>query len=512
MENQIVNVPLTSIKLSETNEVLRGRITKVSLSDLANSINEVGVIQPVTVRPILHSEEGFTYELVIGERRVRACKIAGMENIPAMIRDLSDDMALIVQITENIQRQDVHPLHECEGYKLILEKDNTQTAATLATTFGKSESYVLKRLKLDDLIPGAKKDFLANKMNIGHAMILSRLSAEDQHELIESLSKYRGGYTTVPEMERYVDSHFRCTLSNAPFDLNDAELYEKAGACMSCPKRSGTTPLLFSEVKEKDQCYDKDCFRHKVKTVVLKKTIEIINTEPGVALIRDYSSPSDEVNELVKSHNIKVLKENDDFSPKKNDGEKSKGLWLSGERIGHITTIFIKQHIAETITVDDKIAKIQQRVTRFRELDKEKVYAKIVEAITNHPSQNVSFNKKMTADEEAFLWFVIFDKASYSLKRDFLKLMRVSDDQPEKIYNGLKKLKPETKAYMLRRLIIDQYSSNNPASTYGTIIYHIAQQLKGIDVPSFEKEQKEIRHKREANAKAKIKILQQEIK
>lgn len=511
MENQIVNVPLKAIKLSATNDVTRGKITKGSLSELADSIQTVGVIEAVTVRPMLHSEEGFLYELVVGERRVRASRMAGMEDIPARIRDLSDDMALIVQITENIQREGIHPLRECQGYKLILQKDKTQTAATLATTFGKSESYILKRLKLDDLIPAAKKDFLANKMNIGHAMILSRLSPDDQQKLIDSFLKYYGDYRTVADMEKYVDNHFRCTLSNAPFDLADAELCEKAGACMNCPKRSGTMPLLFSEIQENDQCFDRDCFRNKIETFLVRRTTEVINTEPGVALIRDYSEPIEKVTELVRSHNIKVLKEHDDFSTRKNDGQKIKGLWLSGANAGHIKTIYIRNEVQETqtISVEDKIAKIEQRITRFRELDREKVYAKVLEAVANHPFQSLSYNKKMTPDEEVFLWFVIFDKASYVLKTEFLKVMKVTDERPEKVYNAFKKLSAPARAHMLRRIIIDQYSTNDPTSIYATIIYKIAAQLKGVDVETFENSQKEIRDKRETNAKAKIKLLKQ---
>lgn len=282
LSQQVSVVSLKAITVSATNGIFRrpNELTIEALHELAASISQYGVIQPILVRPDHNDEARFI--LICGERRYRASLLAGKTDIPAYVRDVSDEVALILQITENIQREGVHPLNEAKGYKLMMEADNAMTAAELALRFGKSETYIIQRLKLNDLVKEARKHFYENRMHLGHAIIMCRLLPSDQKEIVKRYND-RQGYGTVAELESYVQHNIVNTLSTAPFDKKDAELIKKAGACTSCAKRSGASPLLFADIKEKDKCFDRGCFFAKCERFLFIKTKEVIETQPDVA-------------------------------------------------------------------------------------------------------------------------------------------------------------------------------------------------------------------------------------
>lgn len=509
---QVFIIDLDAISVSKTNGIFRrpNELTKEALSELTASIRQYGVIQPVLLRPEKDAEGKFNgkFILICGERRYHSCQLAEIKDIPAYVVDVTDEVALILQITENIQRKDVHPLNEAKGYKLILEADVNITTAELALRFGKSETYILQRLKLNDLIKDAKKDFYAGKMLLGHAIILCRLLPRDQKELLENY-RNRDYYGTVADLEDHVGRTVMCNLSTAPFDKQDAELYKKAGACMTCVKRSGASPLLFPEIKEKDNCLDRGCFFAKWGLFLVIRVRKAIETEPDVVFLKEgYSEPDENITKMLDEHKLKALKQYDDFTTYESEGAKVKGLWVTGTKAGHITTVFLKK-VAKTVPqgpegIPVQIEMIKHRMERKRELDGEKVYTKILEALKVHPSQKKNFGEKMIPDEEVMLWFIIYDKGGYHIKDDLRRVLGVTKDDPEKMYHAIKTLKAEDRAFILRRVIMDQYGGNYPNSIYGFIIRKIAAGYGDIDIASFEKEQQSICEKREARARERI--------
>ncbi|MEI9921873.1 MAG: hypothetical protein WDO14_24240 [Bacteroidota bacterium] len=114
----------------------------------------------------------------------------------------------------------------------------------------------------------------------------------------------------------------------------------------------------------------------------------------------------------------------------------------------------------------------------------------------------------MFADEEVMLWYIIYDKASYRINDELTRFLGINKETPEKIYTALKNLKPEEKAFILRRVIMDQYADNMPRSSHGFIVKKIAAAYGDIDIAGFEKEQGEICTKREVRARERIKDLQ----
>jgi len=149
--SSIQDIPLEKIRESKTNP--RTQFDQSKLAELAENIRQHGVLQPILVRP-LPKGAADTYELVAGARRYRASKLAGRESIPATVRELTDAQALELQVIENVQRVDVHPLDEAQGYAALIKvQPDTYTLETIASRVGRSPQSVSGRLRLIQLIP-----------------------------------------------------------------------------------------------------------------------------------------------------------------------------------------------------------------------------------------------------------------------------------------------------------------------------------------------------------------------
>ena len=143
------------------------------LQELATSIREKGVIEPIVVRPLATSG---TFEIVAGARRFRASMLAEKVSIPALVRALDDVAALELAVIENQQRENVHPLEEAEGYAALAEADKKFTPAVIAAKVGKSESYIYRRLKLLALEPDLRQALAEDRLTVAHAEKLLRLT------------------------------------------------------------------------------------------------------------------------------------------------------------------------------------------------------------------------------------------------------------------------------------------------------------------------------------------------
>jgi ParB family chromosome partitioning protein len=131
-----------------------------AMQELIQSVKEKGILQPILVRP-----NGNGFVLVCGERRYRASVAAGLTEIPTVIRHLSDDEALELQIIENLQRKDVHPMEEAVAFKSLLDnKQKVHTLEEIAARVGKSEFYVRQRMKLNALTKDWQEVFYSKKM------------------------------------------------------------------------------------------------------------------------------------------------------------------------------------------------------------------------------------------------------------------------------------------------------------------------------------------------------------
>jgi ParB/RepB/Spo0J family partition protein len=176
-------VPMSTIVPSPTNP--RKHFDQVELAELARSIKEVGIIEPIIVRPIAATPKGQGYEIVAGERRWRAANLAELPEVAVIVRPLTDTQVLEIQVIENLQRRDLHPLEEAGGYHALMTRAKYD-AARIAERLGKSAKYVYDRVKLLDLIDDAKKLFMADTITAGHAILLARLEAKDQRRALDT--------------------------------------------------------------------------------------------------------------------------------------------------------------------------------------------------------------------------------------------------------------------------------------------------------------------------------------
>ena len=169
-----------------------------ALNDLANSIKEHGVFQPIIVKKSIKG-----YEIIAGERRYRASKLAGLSKIPAIIRDFSDEQMMEIALLENLQRENLNAIEEAHAYKTMLEKLNI-TQDQLAIKVGKSRSYVTNMLGILRLPKEVQRLVVQDKLSMGHARVLSKL--EDENKIIELANRVVNEGLTVRDIEKITSS------------------------------------------------------------------------------------------------------------------------------------------------------------------------------------------------------------------------------------------------------------------------------------------------------------------
>jgi ParB/RepB/Spo0J family partition protein len=264
---------LDSVLPSPTNP--RKRFDDKDLLDLAVSIKEHGVMQPILVRPVpgLFSH----YEIVAGERRWRASKLAEQETIPAIIKELDNIETMQLQIIENLQRSDLHALEEAEGFRQMLNATGSDqhkpwTAEELGQKIGKSRSYVYASLKLCDMSNFAKDKFLEGKFGRETALLIARVPGEKlQEQLVKYIATSEMSFRSARD---YIHRDFTFDLSKAQWDKFDEKLTGNAPSCMKCPKRSGNFPELFPDIESPDVCTDPTCYSQK-KSAYADRIIKI---------------------------------------------------------------------------------------------------------------------------------------------------------------------------------------------------------------------------------------------
>jgi ParB family transcriptional regulator, chromosome partitioning protein len=289
----VVELPLDLMDESPSNP--RERYDERSLKELAGTINSVGLVQPVIVRP--HPEASGRFELVFGSRRRRASVIAGKNTVPAIIRELNDEQVLVIQFIENEHRENLSPLSQARGYAALMKaKPGLYTVEELSARLGKSDNrYVAERLQLLKLIEPAQKLLGAERLPFRHAFELSRLQPEQQEKALyvcftgfESAEAvlarpHQTVSVSLEGLRQWVSTHCHLDLNHAPFPLDQP----LAGvvACKECPKRAGSAPLLFGDIcQEENTCLDPDCFARK-KSAIVQLQVERLEQQ-GVQPVR----------------------------------------------------------------------------------------------------------------------------------------------------------------------------------------------------------------------------------
>ena len=215
--NEIVQIKITDIRSNPYQP--RKIFDEEALNELASSIKEHGIVQPIIVKKSIKG-----YELVAGERRTKAAKIAGLETVPAIVKDFDDEEMMEIALIENIQRENLNPIEEAMAYDSILRSSNI-TQEELAKKFGKSRSYITNSLGLLRLPDDTKKYVEDNKLSMSHARALSKL--EDNNQINRLANKIVTEGLNVRAIENITrDIHEQEEKQNLQNDYNFFKQYD----------------------------------------------------------------------------------------------------------------------------------------------------------------------------------------------------------------------------------------------------------------------------------------------
>lgn len=332
-------LPLSMLHESATNP--RRTFEPRKLVELAESLRNHGLIQPITVRP---SSDG--YEIVAGARRFRAAQIAELPELPVRILDLTDQQTLEVQIIENSQRQDVHPYEEAAGYQRLLDIPGYDVAA-LADKCGKSQSHVYARLTLLQLLPVVAEAFQQERITASHANLIARLPQGSQAAAFEQCWRKEYGQTEphllpAKHLSAWITSSVYLALADAPFDREDPALKPEAGACTTCPRRTGYNTTLFSDVADQgDQCLDSPCYHDKT-TAHLHR--EVAARPELVQIVNGYSSTAEQWPNSVRRgtfREVEAIAANPDAEPATPCPTAKPAIIVAGRLVGTTFTVCV---------------------------------------------------------------------------------------------------------------------------------------------------------------------------
>jgi ParB/RepB/Spo0J family partition protein len=266
-------IPLTHLSESPTNP--RKYYDEAALQELAASIVERGVLQPILVRPQADDH----YEIVAGHRRTRAAALAGKVEIEAVVRELSDEEVFEIQLIENLQREDLTPLEEGESYAALDAAG--LSVKEIATRVSKKPKDIASRIALARLADPVKALLGKGTLPLEHAELLARIPDHDYQ--VHALGRMFTEDWAGPERQKrikvpvalavaksIIQSAYMLALSSAPFDPEDAAL-SPLGKCSTCIYRTGNNRDLFGDIKGKDICTNAADFEVKVQAFLERK-------------------------------------------------------------------------------------------------------------------------------------------------------------------------------------------------------------------------------------------------
>lgn len=254
LEEEQRTLPLASLKPGRFNP--RRSFAEAQIEELAASIRERGLVQPIVVRPSM----GDTYEIVAGERRWRAAQLANLHEVPVVIRALSDQEAAEIAIIENVQREDLNAIEEGEGYKLLMD-GHGYTQEDLAKVIGKSRSHLANMLRLLKLPESVQDLVRSGQLSAGHARpLIGRADAEALATRIVNLG------LSVRQVEALTQDRSpakpkRAKSKDADTRAAEAELHEALGLDVEIKRGRGEKGELRIRYTTLDQLED---LRHRL--------------------------------------------------------------------------------------------------------------------------------------------------------------------------------------------------------------------------------------------------------
>ena len=543
----------------------RKTFNELLLMELSESIKKHGVLQPITVR-----KSGNEYIIVMGERRYRASKLAGMKTIPCIVREYKSNDILEIQIIENLQRQDVEPTEEADAIAYLSEK---YSATEISKRLGRSDNFIRQRLKLAGLIEGLKVFVRNGEMTISLGVGVALFEPEEQQMMLETMGEDFNAHL----INRMIKDQ-TYNLEKASFDVADKKLVPKAGSCIECPFNAANQGNLFGEGKM--VCTKSACFETK-KSKSFLNLIEKSKKENILLIpeIRQYWA-DDENNQLIISqlerNGLKVyllddveITENpieptiegiqkeyqhydysedelkaeldeamqnyiealEKFNSAKEDGFKN-GIVFHPNSFQH-NEVFVKivekskndftkysaplanRKMADC-TPEEQIIKINEREIRKNQIENNNQFEEVVQMIRE--TKYINTKKTLSTDEMVAFSISLFENnVDYmSQQKYFSKFLGDTSKMTkvEIVENFKKKFKKEIFHKLIRYMLTKQVhfgESNHVNNLTNISFYNAMQGYYKSKIAGIEKEYAEKRDKREARLKERITVLEKQI-
>ncbi|OOG19158.1 hypothetical protein BWD42_04205 [Sphingobacterium sp. CZ-UAM] len=550
---KLLHIPL--LQISEDPNQPRKTFDDKAVHELAESIKEQGVLQPILVRP-----DADGYMIVCGERRYRASIIAGLETIPATVRNLTDKEALEIQITENLQRKDVDPLEEAASFLIMAEKMGYQNA-DIASKIGKDEKFVIRRLKLNGLVDDLKDWMRKGVLPVGHAERLATLEAVIQQEWYRERTRWSDDVPRYKELVSWIEHNVQKKLANANFDLDAENIVEGIPACNKCTSNSAVYSL-FGET-EIAICSDRQCYTRKAE-VTYNSLLEEALADPKVFFVNDAYSDNERVKSLRKDGHVvydryeMTLLEDKPLLPQlpnlnRNDydsdeefrenldeanieyeedlqdyehnlslyneslSKATKAFDLSSGKFVLVKSIRVKSKDSKigdsrnSIAARDLIIDLENKKKRGLELDQEKIMKKILEHMSeNVPDTDLS-PEELKCISVDYLSKIGYGQTAESIKKKFGIDKFYSYSNGKEYLDSLDSVGSGEVAKMVRISLLSNHSQIEPKSINGAIVFHLAKSWCPDILKTIELEQEEAKIKREARIDAQIKELEKEL-
>ena len=286
---QAVNLASDSIEPNSYNA--RKTFDGEALKELAQNIKVHGLIQPITVRR--KGDKGEHYEIICGERRFRACRMLNMAEIPAHVRQVTDEQAYDLSISENLQREDVPPMEAAEAYKRLIDTKRYDIK-TLALQFGKSEKTIYQTLKLCDLIKGIAELVRGGKLTASAGIVISKYDKKMQEQILNDRLGKDGTGDWCQISAGVLSGKIENCYTNNLADYN----FDKA-KCLKCSHNSNNFDL-FAEGSGCGKCTNKKCLSDKQTAYLVAQAEAVALADPKLVFVGDQYSYGNEATQKIR--------------------------------------------------------------------------------------------------------------------------------------------------------------------------------------------------------------------
>ena len=441
------DLDITTVHPSADNH--RKTFNDASLQELAESIREVGVLQAIAVRP--HTARG--YEIIYGERRYRASLLAGAKTIKTTIyNNITDDEAEDMSLSENLQREEVHPTEEAKAFKRLLEKGRYDMYS-LVSRFGRSEKYIYTRLKLNELYQPIGELLDNETITISVGEEISTYEPNIQKDVYEKHLKENSrdnwaGYT-LKLFKKYFEEYYTTDLEQYKFDKTE---------CKACVHNAANYNL-FAEHNGCGHCTNRKCLDTKNAAFVTKETEKLLKSDPKLVIARPYYGGMNEtaLQKLdKKGHEIKELnytvsaqsfpkapeaprqeqfskpkeyeqavqtfeQKNEEYARKVEElnRKKEEGRIKTYVKVGQTEPELCYVEINKKETAPVTVETLQERDKRFKQLSVEKIVADTKKVVRENDYPESPF----TQYEDGMLYFIMLTK----LQRKHYPLCGIKD-------------------------------------------------------------------------------------